>query len=63
MSTLIETIRVASTDPASQGPFVVINAADFDPAVHKPLEAEPVTEAPKKRAAKQPITEATNGDR
>lgn len=30
----VETIRVKSSDPESQGPFVVINKTDFDPAVH-----------------------------
>jgi hypothetical protein len=34
------TIRVVSTDPASQGPFVTLNAADFDPAVHQPFDAD-----------------------
>jgi hypothetical protein len=57
MSTQIETVRVASTDPANQGPFVVINKADFNPEVHKLFEEE-AAEAPKKRGAKQPTTEA-----
>lgn len=61
-------MRVIATDPAGQGPFVVINAADFDPAVHQRFEDEAPTqtfedEAPtqttrKPRAAKQPNTEA-----
>lgn len=35
------TMRVVSTDEASQGPFVVINSADFDPAVHTPYGQAP----------------------
>jgi hypothetical protein len=59
MTTQTETVKVVSTDPASQGPFVVINAADFDPTVHKPFEEEPAADAPRKaRAPKQPTTEA-----
>ena len=38
------TIRVVATDEATQGPFVVINAADFDPAVHQPFEQQPVAQ-------------------
>lgn len=34
MSEAVRTVRVVSTDPASQGPFVILNAADFDPARH-----------------------------
>lgn len=40
MSTQIETVRVASTDPASQGPFVVINKRDFDPQQHTVYDPE-----------------------
>ena len=29
------TIKIVSTDPASQGPFVVINKSDFNPEVHE----------------------------
>jgi hypothetical protein len=32
------TIKVKSTDPASQGPFVVINTADFNADVHVPYD-------------------------
>lgn len=32
---MVATLRIVSTDAASQGPFVVINAEDFDQAVHK----------------------------
>lgn len=34
-------MRVHSTDAASQGPFVVINAQDFDPSVHQPFNEQP----------------------
>lgn len=63
------TMRVVSTDEASQGPFVVINAADFDPDIHDPYEQTGVgqdadsgspAEAPRRRGRprKQPNTEA-----
>ena len=29
------TFKIVSTDPASQGPFVVINKSDFNPDVHE----------------------------
>ena len=29
------TIKIKSTHPESQGPFVVINEADYDPRVHE----------------------------
>ena len=32
MTTQTATVKVVSTDPASQGPFVIINEADFDEA-------------------------------
>ena len=39
----VETVRIVSTDPATQGPFVEINATDFDEAVHKLyVEADPL---------------------
>lgn len=34
----MKTIKIKSTDLASQGPFVIINAADFDPAIHTPYD-------------------------
>lgn len=34
------TIKIKSTDPASQGPFVIIDRADFDPAKHELFEGE-----------------------
>lgn len=34
------TIKIQSSDPASQGPFVIINTADFDPAKHQPYDEE-----------------------
>lgn len=55
MSETIETVKVKSTDPESQGPFVVINAADFDEAVHKLHEPEPEPKATRtKKAAAAP---------
>jgi hypothetical protein len=36
----VQTMRVLPTDAASQGPFVVINADDFDPAVHQRYEVD-----------------------
>jgi hypothetical protein len=35
------TLRVVATDEASQGQFVVINADDFDPAIHQLFEEQP----------------------
>jgi hypothetical protein len=37
----METIRIKSTDEASQGPFVVIDAANFDPDLHERFDPEP----------------------
>lgn len=52
MSTTPETVRVVATDPASQGEFVVINAADFDPEQHQRYgEAEPAPKRGRKPAA------------
>lgn len=36
----MKTINIHSQDEASQGPFVTINVADFDPAVHEPFSEE-----------------------
>lgn len=36
----MNTIKIQSSDPASQGPFVIINVADFDPAIHQPYDGE-----------------------
>lgn len=36
----MNTIKIQSSDPASQGPFVIINVADFDPAIHQPYDEE-----------------------
>jgi hypothetical protein len=52
MAESTETLKVKSTDPESQGPFVLINAADFDEAVHKLHEPEPEPE-PKAAKAKK----------
>lgn len=70
MTRALETVRVVSTDPASQGPFVIINATDFDGRAHQIFEDhEPEAEthpAMIKRGPGRPRktqTEATNGDR
>ena len=31
----MDTIQIVSTDPRTQGPFVVINNSDFNPDVHE----------------------------
>ncbi len=31
----MDTIKIVSTDPNTQGPFVVINKSDFNPDVHE----------------------------
>ena len=31
----MDTIKIVSTDPYTQGPFVVINKSDFNPDVHE----------------------------
>jgi hypothetical protein len=63
MSMAPETLRIVAAHPASQGPFVVINARDFDPALHvayqddqQPAQAEqqPAAEAPPKRRGRPP---------
>ena len=54
------TVRVKATHEASQGPFVVINESDFDPAVHKLFDAPDqqssatVEPAKPKRRGRQP---------
>lgn len=56
----IETVRVVSTDAASQGPFVVMDKKDFDPQVHK-LYQEP--KSTKGKAAPGDVTkEPDNGN-
>lgn len=44
----MSTIRIKSTDEASQGPFVVINESDFNPGQHELFDAEPASDAPAK---------------
>lgn len=34
------TIKIKSTDEATQGLFVIINRADFDSSVHEPFDDE-----------------------
>lgn len=53
----IQTVRVVSTDEASQGPFVVINADDFDPAVHRPYEASDTSEQAPPDGEAEPTSE------
>ena len=42
------TVRVVSTHPPTQGPYVVLDASQFDPAVHTLYheEAEPAKAPP-----------------
>lgn len=51
MSDTLPTVKVKASDP-EQGAFVIINEADFDPAVHElyvePTEAAPAEAAPAK---------------
>ena len=35
-------MKIKSTHPESQGPYVVINDEDFDPALHVKYDDEPV---------------------
>lgn len=67
----VETVRVMPSHP-SQGDWVVINATDFDPAVHRlyaPADSEQValtqqTEMPKRRGRPpKHLKEAINGYR
>lgn len=64
----IPVIKVKSSDPKSQGPYVVINEADFDPKVHKKYEdkgedphavaAEPAPPPPPPSPAPTPAEDA-----
>jgi hypothetical protein len=60
-----ETLRVISTDPATQGPFVIINAADFDPARHELFDTPPAAAPEVKRGPGRPRkqTGAPDADR
>ncbi|MEN9761271.1 MAG: hypothetical protein RI906_1097 [Pseudomonadota bacterium] len=67
----VETVRVMPSHP-SQGEWVIINAADFDPAVHQLYEpgfqpaavAQPSAEMPKRRGRPpKHLKEAINGYR
>ena len=44
------TFKIVSTDPASQGPFVVINKSDFNPDVHELYGDDNDLGAPAERA-------------
>lgn len=60
MSATPATVRVVATDPTSQGGFVVINEADFDPAVHQLFgDAVQATETAPKRGRKPAAAPAT----
>lgn len=60
MSATPATVRVVATDPASQGEFVVINAADFDTAVHQLFgDAVQTPETAPKRGRKPAAVPAT----
>ncbi len=48
------TMRVVATHPASQGPFVVINTRDFDPAVHTAYDEAPQGAQPQEGAEQAP---------
>jgi hypothetical protein len=43
---MIPTVKIKSTHPASQGPFVEINETDFDPAKHERYDAPQAVVAP-----------------
>ena len=45
----MDTLKIASTDPHTQGPFVVINKSDFNPDVHE-LYGDQDLGAPSERA-------------
>ena len=45
----MDTIKIVSTDPHTQGPFVVINKSDFNPDVHE-LYGDQDLGAPTERA-------------
>jgi hypothetical protein len=56
----IETVQIMPSDPASQGPFVVINKSAFDPLLHRlypdetPNQTDTPPEAPAKRGPGRP---------
>lgn len=52
----MEVLKIQSTHPQSQGPFVLINATDFDPKVHKEYteKAEKPAKADKGEKAEKP---------
>lgn len=66
----MKTVRVKSTDPASQGPYVVMNEGDFNPQIHALyedetviVEADPELNQPKRRGRPRKNEEVTNGNR
>jgi len=42
-------MKIKSTHPESQGPFVLIDDADFDPATMEAFDVAEEADAPKKR--------------
>jgi hypothetical protein len=50
------TLRVVSTDESSQGPFVVIDAAAYDPEVHTLYDASQPQQPAKRRGRPPKVT-------
>lgn len=46
-------MKIVASDAESQGPFVRINAADFDPSIHKEWNPSSKPKATKKKVAKK----------
>lgn len=66
----MKTVRVKSTDPASQGPYVLMNEGDFDPQIHAlyedelaEVEADPEPDQPRRRGRPRKNEGVSNGDR
>lgn len=36
----METLKIKSTNPETQGDFIIINAEDFDPSIHELFEQQ-----------------------
>lgn len=61
MSNNPETVRVIATDVASQGLFVVMNKADFDPAIHRMYsEDAPAEDKPRRGRPPKSKSEEAN---
>jgi hypothetical protein len=67
----MKTVRIVSEHPPSQGPWVLLNESDFDPARHAIYQDAPAvpeqSDPPTKRRGRPPktltTTEYTNGNR